>query len=88
MPPKNKPLTIYLDDSTLKMFEDLREWIGKKEGGETISDSFIGRSLIEEKHREYVDKQNNRARITTLVEQVAMLTTEIKRLSELIEKKE
>lgn len=86
MPAKHKPFTIYLDDTAAHQVEDLRKDFQKKQGGVEISDSYMGRALINEKHIELVDKQNNRARITDIVNQLAKLTAEVNRLSELIER--
>ncbi len=73
MPAKNSPITIYPDDNTKIQFEILREHFSQKQGGVKISDSFIGRALIHEKHTELIDKQNNRERITTLGQKIVEL---------------
>lgn len=70
MPAKHKPFVVYTDPDILEQIEVLRAYISEKEGKRQISDGHIGRELISEKFREVIDKENNRARITTIVERL------------------
>lgn len=68
MPAKNKAFVVYPDDTTAVQIEELRQYFSDRQGGIKISDGKLGRDLINEKHTEILNKQNNNARITTLVE--------------------
>jgi uncharacterized protein YnzC (UPF0291/DUF896 family) len=68
MPAKNKAFVVYPDDTTAVQIEELRQYFSDRQGGIKISDGKLGRDLINEKHTEILNKQNNSARITTLVE--------------------
>jgi len=73
MPAKNKAFVVYPDDTTAAQIEDLRKYFSDRQGGVKISDGKIGRDLINEKHIEIVNRQNNNARITDIVNGLAEL---------------
>lgn len=80
---------IYYDETLLMKMNRLREETAKKDSI-TVDDvpvSQVVRNLTEEKYIEYVDKQNNRSRLTTLVEKeevtaevLATLAQEVRRM--------
>lgn len=89
MPAKNKAFVVYPDDTTAVQIEELRQYFSDRQGGIKISDGKLGRDLINEKHTEILNKQNNNARITTLVqkeeitaENLAALRDAVNRLAE------
>jgi len=70
---------IYYDETLLMKMNRLREETAIKDNVDVseIIVSQVVRALIEEKYIEYVDKKNNRSRITTLEEAVKILTQKI-----------
>lgn len=79
---------IYYDETLLMKMNRLREETAIKDNEDVsqIVVSQVVRALIEEKYVEYVDKKNNRSRITTLEEAVKMLTQKIDMLITLLMK--
>lgn len=65
-----KRWVIYYDETLLKKMDRLREENAKKYyvPVEEMSVSEVVKAIVEEKYIEYVDKKNNRHRITTLGE--------------------
>jgi len=61
---------IYYDETLLMKMNRLREETAKKDNvtADDVPVSQVVRAITEEKYIEYVNKQNNSARITTLVE--------------------
>lgn len=61
---------IYYDETLLMKMDRLREETAKKDNVDVseIAVSQVVRAITEEKYIEYANKQNNSARITTLVE--------------------
>lgn len=79
---------IYYDETLLMKMNRLREETAIKDNEDVsqIVVSQVVRALIEEKYVEYVDKKNNRSRITTLEEAVKILTQKIDMLITLLMK--
>ena len=86
---------IYYDETLLMKMNRLREETAKKDNvtADDVPVSQVVRAITEEKYIEYVNKQNNSARITTLVEkeeitQNVLLTVveELKRLGKAIDR--
>lgn len=104
MAEKQRRWVVYYDDTFLMKMNRLREEYAKKYyiPVDEVSVSEVVKSIAEEKYVEYVDKTNNRARITNLAEgqsemkrelidlrlQVAQLTSVILRLMQAIERME
>lgn len=66
---------LYTDETMIRNMERIRTEIAKKDGvdAESITNRRVVAEVLNEKFVEYADKQNNRARITTLVENVEKL---------------
>jgi hypothetical protein len=84
MPASIKPLTVYLDQNSSDEFAVVRDYYTRKNDGQPVTDSQIGKNLIREKNIDILNRRTKSLTLERVYEEVASMRAELAQMLALL----